>query len=178
MSEVDWTNHEAVVRAAVPDVMSSTKDHCSFAQAKAYMRGAYDEKVWKNIRESYPAVQEFERAYNPAFALPSAADLDAHAEEQRVREATAYHFHGKPMDSECFYGFHAQCHGCNCSCHDTAALPALPVAQEDAFEAWASTQPISLERAHVRGVKYRFDETEYAWLAWESCAAHMVRDGG
>lgn len=31
-----------------------------------------------------------------------------------------HYFHGKPLDSECFYGFHQQCKGCNCSCHDPA----------------------------------------------------------
>jgi hypothetical protein len=35
------------------------------------------------------------------------------------------------------------------------------------FEEWAKTQPLSLERACANGVTYRFDETEYAWLAWK-----------
>lgn len=41
------------------------------------------------------------------------------------------------------------------------------MAEIDKFELWAENQGINLEPAHVRGVTYRFDEAECAWLAWQ-----------
>lgn len=39
------------------------------------------------------------------------------ARERRKEALLNCTFDGKPMDSECFYGYHDRCHGCNCSCH-------------------------------------------------------------
>lgn len=38
--------------------------------------------------------------------------------KQDLMISTGATFHGKPQESDCFHGYHSQCHGCNCSCHD------------------------------------------------------------
>jgi hypothetical protein len=91
---------------------------------------------------------------------------------------TSYGFVGKPMDSECFYGFHDKCIGCNCKCHPDAEeryghlmKPApAPVNKPSGFEAWwnspavgGSKLPIDyFEEAFIREAK---NIAEAAWNA-------------
>lgn len=51
-------------------------------------------------------------------------------------QTAAYRFIGKPVDSECFYGYHARCSGCNCTCH---LPPAPPVAISSQVEGATQT---------------------------------------
>lgn len=46
--------------------------------------------------------------------------IEAYEESRRqdLLVSSVCTFHGKPQDSECFYGYHSRCNGCNCSCHD------------------------------------------------------------
>lgn len=81
--QIDWTNHEAVVRAAVPRVFpwppSSWNPGWTIAEPNAdetgptdrYLGKAVEEsEAWKNAR-AHRRVVAFERLHRPAFASPA-----------------------------------------------------------------------------------------------------------
>lgn len=140
---------------------------------------------------SSPAAQPESRSQRMTKAEWKAAEAEElqnriNAESVAVRQDIGkYHFHGKPLDSECFYGYHRKCNGCNCSCHDSAPITPSEVNREpesrgEDFDEWADHGPGD-ENISFRRIEWALKLMKVmcakAWNAAKSVAA-PIEEGG